>query len=354
MFLLGDDELIPVGADRYVLRSEGRFARIERLVVQGRLVWVVTDKDGTRQVYGRTAEARDGDGSRIVAWHLSEVCDRNNNRITYTYARDDEGHKAYLSQIAWGNGAFRVVCTYEARDDVLRAARSGVQILTTQRLVQLDVQVKKTSTGTFTTFDRFALTYGVSPLTGLSLLTEVVRTGFDAAGTSRTFPSLTLTYTQPSTALRTVQVTGHTQRAPSEPGVAFVDLDGSGVPDLLEVTSAGYVLRRNDGQGGFSRGLPITGPAARMGEDGVFLSDATGTGGPDLITPFGYYPNDDGTGFGGFQAFSALPAVSVEAQDTRWIDVNGDGVGDVIAVDVDGRSGLPCSTRAKASGLSSG
>lgn len=333
VFILGDDELIAVGPGRYVQRREGRFARIEQISEHDRTVWVVTDKDGTRSIYGRDRQARTGDGERTSSWHLTETCDRHDNRIQYTWVRDEHGKRPYLEEISWGNGAFRIQLTYEARPDILSSARTGLLVRTGQRLKRIEVQIRRTSTGVFDVFDLLELDYVQSPITGLSLLASVVRTGVHEDGSTRKLPAMSFMYEAPAHAERTRQVEGHSSNPLVDPRLALVDMDGSGLPDLLEVGSNGYVLRRNLGEGRFSRAFPIRGPAARLGDPGMFLSDATGTGAADLVTPGGYYPNDNGKGFGNFQAFSRVPGIALEAQDVRWLDVNGDGVGDVLAVE---------------------
>lgn len=338
VFVLGDDELVPSGSGRFRRRTEGTFARIEHLQFRGDDLWVVTERDGTRRTYGRDATARDGDGGRITAWQLSELRDTNDNRVTFTYARDRAGRRVYLDTVAWGDGAWQAKLTYATRPDVVRSARAGFVQYTDQRLTRVQVLVRRTSTGVFSEFDRMDLSYDASPVTGLSRLRQVTRTGTHADGRSHVWPALTFGYADPTVGGDVVEVETHPPGSLADPDVSLVDLDGDGFIDILRTTSAGWQLWRHDTVEGFRPPLPIPGPiGARLRDTGVFLSDMRGEGFADLVTQAGFYAND-GAGFQTLSRFSARPSFDMESSQTRFLDLNGDGIGDVLVQTAGGLS----------------
>ena len=348
LFVLGDDELVPFGDDRFVLRSEGSFSRI-RHVRTPEDFWAVTVRSGLRKLYGRRSADRDGDANRITAWHLSEVRDADDNRVTYGYARDRNGRRAYLTSAEWGAGVYRLVLEYETRPDVIRTARAGFAQYTDRRLVRIRVQVRRTSTGAFSEFDRFELGYDTSQLTGLSRLRTVSRTSTHSGGGTRAWPTLQLGYTEPAIGGDVVDITSRPGGTLKASEMSLVDLDGDGLVDVLQSTSFGWQVWRNDGADGFSPPVPIEGPAGtRLKQVGVFLSDMAGDGFADLVTPDGYWPNE-GSGFGRIRRFGTRPSFDLEDVNTRFMDLDGDGVGDVL---VQTGTGLACFINTPGEGFS--
>ena len=89
-------------ATHFMLRREGRFARIVRCGSRPQnYYWEVTDRDGTYHRYGQREDARlkdpsglsatceEQDAGNIARWLLEEVADVDGNTTTYTYARVD-------------------------------------------------------------------------------------------------------------------------------------------------------------------------------------------------------------------------------------------------------------------------
>jgi len=328
--LLGDDELLPMAEGYYRRRTEGSFARIRHVTKDGQSFWAVTARNGTRSLYGRTDAGRTGERGRTLSWLLEETRDTNGNAVLYTWERSLADRRSYLTQVDWGDGAFRALMTYEERPDILRDARGGMVVTTTRRLVQVEVQVRRTDTTQLYTFERTTLTYDTSKVTGLSLLRTVTRTGIHADGTERSFPATTLSYDEASP----TDVVTNLRQSPSRPlstdGMRLVDLNGNGLPDLLHSTDTGTRLWRNRGRGEFASPMSISAPNELLRADGgVFLSDMTGSGFADWVTPRGVYPNAYGQ-FGDLRRWERAPASPLQAPNARLTDLDGDGVGDLL------------------------
>ena len=146
-------------ADRgYVRRSEGSFERIVRRgSAPAGYSWEVTDKNGTRHLYGLSPQARlrDPISGNTFRWYLERTIDLHGNTVDYSYSTDagDVGGngepwvQVYPAAIAYtgsnGAGAFyRVVFTLDdgnQRLDRLSSGRQGFKTVTRRRLASVDV-----------------------------------------------------------------------------------------------------------------------------------------------------------------------------------------------------------------------
>ncbi len=87
-YLLNGQQLVLAPNGEYRLRVEGAFSRVVRHGAgPGSYWWVVTDKSGTRYVYGgdESAQLRNPDGTNVFTWYLSRIVDMNGNTVDYIY-----------------------------------------------------------------------------------------------------------------------------------------------------------------------------------------------------------------------------------------------------------------------------
>ena len=103
-FLFNGQKLVAiVPGQEYQAKIEGEFNRILKLTASdGRTYWEVTDKVGTKYLYGQTAESRQddpGNADRIFKWCLDKVIDTNSNYMVYSYSKDQG--QIYLDQILY-------------------------------------------------------------------------------------------------------------------------------------------------------------------------------------------------------------------------------------------------------------
>jgi len=141
----------------FVRRTEGSF---ERIVRQGTgpadYRWEVTDKNGTRFLYGQTTQARlrDAQSGNTFRWYLEREIDLHGNTVDYSYLTDQGGGgsdgepwtEVYPAHIDYtgvqGAGAFyHVTFTLDAgaRPDRLSSGRQGFKTYTRHRLDRVDV-----------------------------------------------------------------------------------------------------------------------------------------------------------------------------------------------------------------------
>ncbi len=236
--------------DRYHTFVES-FQRISRQPPQNQ--WEVVLPDGTQLYYGATTDARihvDDDPLQPVArWLLSRMRDPFGNEIAISY--DDSGvGVAYPSQISYASGQRRVDFLYDARPDPIYDFAGGLERHLTKRLREIRV----TSNGEV--FSRLVLGYAAAGtyLTGRSRLAWVQRFGTDCDATIADplsgctgLPPRTFTYTDAlASAVDSTGTPPATQwGGPSTPwptsptptsskGFQYGDIDGDGLPDLVQ------------------------------------------------------------------------------------------------------------------------
>ncbi|HET7505672.1 MAG TPA: SpvB/TcaC N-terminal domain-containing protein [Kofleriaceae bacterium] len=357
-------------------RVEGRFDRIQRLGSDPTSYsWVVTDKDGTRRIYGETAAARLSDPAPdrspvTFRWHLQRIEDVFGNRIDFSYTRDagDNGEpwaQLYPARIDYTShpsglpAEYSVVFALDAGDrpDVIITGRSGFQVLTRKRLDHVDVQLAGDI------IRRYALAYQAGDF-GKSLLASVSLFGVGAAQqlTAHSFAY----HTAPQRdgvpdVFAPLQAWGQVLRQGGAPraedglsraddrlsggsgsiGVGFgpvsltvgaggfsgddrtrllqFDRHGDGLPDFLDDGGAGsrnLLVSRLPASGSFGA-EPVTG----LGPDSLGKTDRTG------------FTVDGGLNIGGLAGVAASYSRST-VEDTRIVaDVNGDGFTDLLSAD---------------------
>ena len=212
-FALQGDELVAQGGSSWRFRVEGRFARIRRLTADGNDAWIVTERDGTRTLYGEVPSARLSDGSgHVAAWYLTRKQDVHGNEVAYAYERDPRTTEVRLVSIDWA-GCYRVRIGWEPRPDPIVSARAGFQTRVEQRVSAIELQVARGEAREFRTYRRYALSYTVSRWTGRSMLARVAATGIDADGAERSLPPVTFGYSDADSRAHAGAIRAETGRA---------------------------------------------------------------------------------------------------------------------------------------------
>lgn len=361
--------LVAAGDDRWLVEGQGQSIQVRR--VGGRFeVW---DADGVHYVLGQTAAARLADGGRTAAWLAEWVFDTGGDRIAFTWRHD--GGDVYLERVEWGEGAFAVEAGWEARSDRVVSWRAGFAVTTALRLAELRVISAGRRLRTY------ELAYAPDGEHPLSRLAEVRVTGLDGEGE---LPRLRFGYAAAAAASVT-EVPGAGGWYLDARGVTLADVDGDGVQDLLRLEMGNHAWRRNLG-GALGEERPLAGAAqvelagARLldldgdarvelvrvvddswrvyrleGETWVAAGEWAGTGGLPLGGPGTAFADLDGdgrtdvvqaTGAGLLVSFgtdggmagavqrppvsSVDPPVEPGAPNVRLLDMNGDGLADVV------------------------
>ena len=302
------------------------------------------DRSGTIYSLGISSEARlfdaaaspDGPGAATYAWHLQRIEDALGNIVTFTWDRDS--NQLYLATVAYG--AYRIALTYEPRPDVLRWGRCGFLVTTQRRCSRLELSLPRENQPTLR---RWRLDYAQHELNAASLLAKVTLTGFDAAGGALEAPPLALGYSRaaPRTLTRMRALDEGTSPGPLQRTGRRAELIawfGSGLPDLLEVSSDGRA-RVWPNIGDLKWGHPRTVgklPLFAAADAALALVDLDGDGLADIVRadrPLSTYVPRTRDGFGRPVSWSHAPAMAPADARARLIDADGDGIVDLVVSD---------------------
>jgi len=377
--LSGSEDLVAVGGDaavtRYRPRTETSFSRIEHHHDAGAKTnyWEVRSRDGTVSRYGSepapaaswtdpAVVADPQDTERRHAWKLTETRDPFGNQVRFDYIRDsvreDGPHRwdqVYLSQIRYvdyGNTAnpdflVHVRFHYEDRPDPFSEYRSGFEVRTIKRCKRIEIWTNATVQQRVRTYhltyrDELASPVDQLPHNGASLLAEVRVEGHDDAnGASQSLPPLRLSYGAFTPGERTFEAITGPELPPAslgDPNYELVDLFGNGLPDVMEMSGGLVRYWRNLGQGRFDRPRSMSDAPAglSLADPGVQLIDADGDGRADLVVTqpglSGYYPLTFHGGWDrrSFRRWDVAPSFSLEDPEAKLVDLDGDGVTDLL------------------------
>jgi len=377
--LSGAEDLVPVavpepGVTRFQPRTEGLFARIERVQSAGDDFWRVRSKDGLVSLYG-TPVAAGGDPAvvadpavrtKIFCWKLAQTADPFGNRIDYQYLRDRgaEGphvwDQLYLHTVQYVNydthGDTRflvsVTCVYEPRPDPFSEYRAGFEIRTRLRCKHIEIR-------THAEQDRLARTYDLVyvdervhvgelpseslPRNGVSLLSQVRVVGHDGDVTEA-LPPLEFGYTRFAPEQQRFQVLTAVHNAMPPRSLAdgdfeLVGLFGNGLPDTVQMNES-VQFWRNLGGGVFDlpRTMPEVPAGVHLRDPGVQFADMNGDGRADLLVlpQQGYFPLSFQGRWSaqGFVQYATAPSVNFDDNTLRLVDLDGDGVIDALRTGV--------------------
>ncbi len=299
---------------------EGKGTSIK--VVQRNGHFEVTDPDGVRYFLGMSSASREEQGGLVAAWMVDWIVDLAANEIDYTYLK--ASNRLYLSNIAWGPlqssvPVFAAQIDYEARPDAVVSYRTGFPITTGSRATAVRVR----------SFNHTLRTYRLSydQTFALSRLRQVELTGLDDQGT---LPSVTLTYggvSQP----QVVSLAGADGWTLNQRGVMAFDVDGDGMSDLLRLEAGNHQYLQGRGNY-FGAPRPLTG-ASDVDLQGGALLDLDGDARPELVRIV-----DDtwrvyrlsGSTWVSLGQWPGTQGIALQAPDAVLIDLNGDGRVDVV------------------------
>jgi RHS repeat-associated protein len=306
--------------------------------------WQLTDLADTVHSLGASQASRiTGASGATVAWLLDSIADSTGNTVSYDWEGTDGNLR--LAAVSWGRYQLRL--GYEPRPDALCDGSLGVLLAIRARLAAIELH--RTDLGAASLLRSWLLGYDDGGGEGRSLLASVAQFAHAADGTAVAGASASYHYTQPGQP--SLRVLGRLPVSVRQPGTQFVDLDGDGLPDLLDLGGGQAQWWRNTGGGSFAgpnRPREVPAPA-RASPQTVAFADADGDGAVDLLVMSqrftGYYPLDAaGTGassvraadavaapFGQPVAWRGAPSFQLDDPLVRLIDLDGDGRTDLLA-----------------------
>jgi hypothetical protein len=325
--LVGVGDLVDMGNSRFrpTVDSSGQLIQF----VSG--VWTVTDKNDTTCSLGTTSNSQLG-GNPPAAWLIDHCTDSSGNAIVYTWLED--GGARLPQTIAWGT--YQIVFQYEARPDVIIDGSYGRPITIDQRCSSIQLHV---TTEAQTLVRSWTLLYLDNGGRGRSLLGTIREQGHAADGSVLAAPDRTFAYSNFGTPAL-LPITGWTTPL-TDVDTDLADLNGDGLPDILHVGAGLPTMRPNLGGGRFGAPRAISrGPAPlRLSSPNAAFADMSGSGNVDLMVldqPIaGYYPlsapgGSSPASFGFPVVFNRAPHVLPADPHVRMLDLNGDGITDLL------------------------
>ncbi len=316
--------------------------------------WTVTDKNGTIYTFGSTSntEQRDpNDSTKTYKWYLKEVRDLNNNYITYEYAHDSAQVYPYKIVYTGNNvtaGIFEIEFLKEARDDDTTSYESGFAVKTLYRIYEIQAKIS----GTWVS--KYELDYSAGDNTKRSLLTSIAETGKDESAATLSLPATTFTYQDHNNSW-TEDTAWVLPEDLDDTSVFVSDINADSLPDIIKSTYVSsthyYTIWINNGVDGFyddtsSWTLPVALSDGTHPYAHTFLVDVDGDGWTDILKATdssgsrAVYINDgDSTGWtldSNYVIPFDLESSGSPDHSYRLMDVNGDGLVDVVRAEYSG------------------
>jgi hypothetical protein len=283
------------GAAQYHVQFESDFARIRKLTAgDGNPYWEVTDKKGTKYLYGETAASRQSDpanATKIFRWSLDRVQDTNGNYMTVSY-RTNGTHNEPLEIDYTGNTAGlsptnSITFQYGAGRSDWSDVADYVPGFKEQ---WLDLLGSITVSAGGQTVRAYNLTYAGSAATGRYVLTGVTQVGKDL---STALPSVTCDWSSQRPA-GAVIIAALVKYAPwnGKQTMRPADVNGDGYDDIVlgpDTNGAWFVMA--GGPTGFhDLGQWVTGAHAGFATDStaqshIMVGDFNGDGKQDILVP---------------------------------------------------------------------
>ena len=378
----------------YRPRVEAGFARIERWVHLGTgdVHWRSWTRGNVRSTYGTSSDSRvahPADPLRIFTWLIDETRDDRGNIIVFQYKREDLENvdvqaleeyerlavdpaqaQRYLKRIYYGNAVAgvaadwkfevlldygehddygEVIQTWPARLDTFSNFRSGFDIRTRRlcrRILMLHHFQDELPIGSYLV-STTTLAHDEDPVAALLVAAQHRGYVYDNGYASAAYPPLELSYSAAE-----IDTTVHfleksaledVHGAIGNGRLDLVDLDGEGISGLL-IEQAGHLYyKRPEGDGNFGplRALPSVPNPVRLGQQR--LMDLDGDGRLSVVSlagPVRGYFDRAQTHCGAtaedwepLRTFDTLPTVDLGAPNVQLIDLDGDGLADILVAE---------------------
>jgi RHS repeat-associated protein len=336
LLLEGAGPLVDVGAGSYRLQVDGRAWQIDASGDGFRL----TARDGNFYFLGTSAQSRliNPASGAVYAWHLERIEDPLGYAADFVWQRS--GSQLYLASAAYGT--YEVHLAYSKRPDIVRNGRAGFLITTGLRCDTVELHMPSDPQPLLR---RWSLSYTQAEGNNASLLSEVALTGFESDLSSVDGQPLRLSYA--SFSPRTLErLQNQDDSAPPPPldqpfrQTELIDWTGDGRADLIELTPGSARVWPNIGEltWGRPRIIPdVSGLFA--GQSAVAFADMNGDGFADIVRLdnrlSGYVPRKPGGGFEQPVTWRQAPSALAASPDARMMDLDGDGIVDLIHTGAD-------------------
>ena len=304
--------------------------------------WTFTDKKGTKYYFGSSSHSRVADptdAAKVFKWHLDRVEDISGNYMTVSYI-SDSGY-LYPSEIKYTGNQTQNLLPYasvtfqylvkSSSADMSVFYAAGFKMLQRQQLKSIQVLVNNEM------MRKYVTNYTTDSITGKSLLRNVQLYGKDGVST---LPATIMTYskasftTDPSIAFSSLP--GSLGNARSR----MMDMNNDGLPDLIDMSTAGnwkvYFNTSKAGPVGFGPATTVVNSPSFIGDspdarfvdlnsDGL-LDVVLG----DVVKNYQVWINNGRNGFEAAKTLVNSPSIKISTNSVEFFDMNSDGFPDMI------------------------
>ena len=230
------------------------------------------------------------------------------------------------------------------RPDPFSSFRAGFEVRTLRRCRRVLMIHHFKELGGPTVVRSTDFEYETNPDTRVSFLNQATVAGYRRDGDetiTTSMPALTFKYSEFWPHEQCYQsLSAKAGDMPSlslgDANMTLVDLDGNGLPDVLETTPTGYYYWRNLGEGNLDRRHEMhetPGPYT-LSQPGVSFADMAGDGRADLLVlngPVqGFFETTAEATLENFNHIHHMPSFSLADPNVRLVDLTGDGRSDVL------------------------
>ncbi len=233
---------------------------------------------------------------------------------------------------------------WEYRDDAFSEYKSGFEIRTTRLCKRVLLFHHFTGTNEYEGLVK-SLDFGYDNggLQGFTFLKSITSCGYikqlNGTYTSKKLPAQEFTYQQHhwNTEVKSIAPEDlvHAPAGIEGDGYQFTDLFNEGLAGIFTEQENGWYYKHNLGGGRFEPAKLVSPKPSFAGAGNQLqLADLGGDGGRQLVNfsaePRGYFELDDDNQWDGFHYFQGLPNVNFQDRFTRMIDLNGDGMPEIL------------------------
>lgn len=233
---------------------------------------------------------------------------------------------------------------WDFRNDAFSEYKSGFEIRTTRlcKRILLFHYFEELLEGS-ALVKSLNLNYDTSIENGFTFLTSLSSFGYirkpDGTYTSKKLPDLEFEYQKHewNNDLKFITTDNlvHSPVGLDEQLYLFTDLYNEGLSGILTEQANGWYYKHNLGNGNFEQAKLVSPKPSFSGLGRQLqLADLDADGGKQLVSydsePKGFFELDDENKWQPFRYFEALPNINLKDPNTRMVDLNGDGIADVL------------------------
>ncbi|HKJ40523.1 MAG TPA: SpvB/TcaC N-terminal domain-containing protein, partial [Sunxiuqinia sp.] len=239
---------------------------------------------------------------------------------------------------------FDLVADWDYRNDAFSSYKSGFEIRTSRLCKRVLLFHHFTGEGEYNGLVKsLDIEYNTSQEEDFTFLKSITSYGYikkeDGSYSKKGLPPVEFAYQKHNwnKEIKTISSENlvHTPVGLSDPQFQFADLFNEGLSGILSEQQGAWYYKSNLGYGAFEQAKLVSPKPSFSGLGSrMHLADLDADGGKQLVSYHpshpGYFELDDENQWQSFQSFKNLPNIDFEDPNTRMLDLNGDGMPELV------------------------